>query len=191
MLGYANVSTGFKSGGVNAVPAGSAFPATFGPEKNMAYQAGIKSRFFENRVQVNAEGFYYDYRGYLTSAFGATAAGVLIPLNINSQKARMYGGEVEASILATEQDRFDLSVSLLSAKYKKFVIAATGLDLSGKRMQNAPGHTFTGGYSHTFDLAGEPRSSRMATPITKAANMSITGFRRGRWSRASGANPWT
>ena len=154
VLTYANVSTGFKAGGANGVPAGSGLPTTFGPEKNTAYQAGVKSRFLDNRVQLNAEAFYYDYRGYQTSLFGVTPQGVLVGLNTNSQKARMYGGEAEASILATPADRFDLSVAVLSAKYKEFFIPSNGLDLSGKRMQNAPKFTFTGNYSHTFDLVG-------------------------------------
>lgn len=153
VLGYANISTGFKSGGVNGVPPSSGLPATFGPEKNTAYQAGIKSRFFDNRVQVNAEAFYYDYRGYQTSAFGVTQEGISIGLNVNSQKARLYGGEIESTFLITPQDKLDLSLSLLSARYKEFDIPSTGVNLSGQRMQNAPGHTFTAGYDHTFDLA--------------------------------------
>lgn len=153
ILGYANVSTGFKSGGVNGVPPGSGFPETFGPEKNMAYQAGLKGRFLDNRLQINTEGFYYDYSGYLASSFATTAEGITIGLNVNSQKARMYGGEVESSFLLTPADRLDFAVALLSAKYKTFFIPSTGLNLSGKRLQNAPGHTFNVDYTHTFRMA--------------------------------------
>jgi len=153
VMGYANISTGFKSGGVNGVPPGSGFPATFGPEKNTAYQAGIKSRFLDNRLQINAEGFYYNYRGYQTSAFGTTPEGITIGLNVNSQKARMYGGEIESTFLVTPVDRLDASVALLSAKYKEFFIPSTGVNLSGQRMQNAPGHAFTFDYTHTFRFA--------------------------------------
>jgi iron complex outermembrane receptor protein len=153
VMGYANISTGFKSGGVNGVPPNSGVSPIFGPEKNTAYQAGIKSRFFDNRLQINTEAFYYDYRGYQTSSFFTTAQGITIGLNVNSQKARMYGGEVEANFLLTPNDRFDANMSLLHAKYVTFVVPATGLNLSGGRLQNAPGHTFNLGYGHTFELA--------------------------------------
>ncbi len=151
-MGYAHISTGFKSGGVNGVPPGSAVSTIFGPEKNTAYQAGIKSRFLDNRLQINTEGFYYDYRGYQTSAFYTTPQGITVGLNVNSQKARMYGGEVEGSFLLTPDDRFDANLSLLHAKYVTFIVPGAGLDLSGKRMQNAPGHTFTLGYGHTIQM---------------------------------------
>jgi iron complex outermembrane receptor protein len=154
VMAYAHISTGFKSGGVNGVPPGSAVSSIFGPEKNTAYQAGIKSRFLDNRLQLNAEGFYYDYRGYQTSAFYTTPQGITVGLNVNSQKARMYGGEVEGSFLLTPDDRFDANLSLLHAKYVTFIVPGAGLDLSGKRMQNAPGHTFTASYGHTFQIAG-------------------------------------
>jgi iron complex outermembrane receptor protein len=152
ILTYANVSTGFKAGGANGKPPGSSIPAVFGPEKNTAYQAGIKSRFWDNRGQINAEAFYYDYDGYQTSAF-AEYKGVAIGYNVNSQTARMYGGEVEGTFLLTPDDRIAPSISLLSAKYIDFFIPATGINLSGKPMQNAPGFTFTTNYTHTFQLA--------------------------------------
>jgi len=150
---YANMSDGYKAGGVNGVPPGSDFPPTFGPEEITAYQAGIKSRFFDDRVQVNAEGFYYDYRGYQTSGFDVTDEGVLIGGTFNSQKARLYGGEVESAFAISDQDLFALNATLLSAVYTKFEVPATGAFLSGTRLQNAPKFTLTADYTHTFDLA--------------------------------------
>lgn len=153
ILVYANVSTGFKAGGVNAVPPDSGLPTTFGPEENTAYQAGIKGRFLDNTLQINSEAFYYDYRGYLSSAFGVTPEGVLVALNVNSQEARMYGIEVESVYLLTPNDRFDFSGSLLSAEHEEFVIPSSGLDLSGEPLPNAPGLSISAGYRRTFDLA--------------------------------------
>lgn len=153
ILLYANVSTGFKAGGVNAVPPDSGLPTTFNPEENTAWQGGFKGRFLGNTLQINTEAFYYDYRGYLSSAFGLTPEGLLVALNVNSQKARMYGAEVESIYLATPDDRIDLSISLLNAHHVEFVIPSSGLDLSGKTLPNAPDFTLSAGYSHTFNLA--------------------------------------
>ena len=44
------------------VMTGPAVPLnTFGPEKLIAYEGGIKSQFFDRRVTLNLAGFYYDY----------------------------------------------------------------------------------------------------------------------------------
>ena len=149
-MAYANVSTGYKAGGVNGVPAGSGLPASFGPETILAYQAGLKSRFLDDRLQVNSEGFFYDYQGYQTSLFGVTQQGILIGLNTNSQKAQMYGMEIEASALITPVDRLDVNGSLLQAKYIKFVIPSNGTNLSGEPMQNAPKQSLGINYTHSF-----------------------------------------
>ena len=55
---YANVSTGFKAGGVS-LSQGPA--ATFDPEELTAYQAGIKTKLLDNRLSINSEIYYYDY----------------------------------------------------------------------------------------------------------------------------------
>lgn len=150
---YANISDGYKAGGVNGVPPNSDFPPTFGPEEITAYQAGIKSRFFDDRLQVNAEGFYYDYKGYQTSGFDVTDDGVLIGGTFNSQKARLYGGEIETAFAASPNDMLALSMTFLSAIYTEFNVPETGAFLTGTRLQNAPKFTLTADYERTFDLA--------------------------------------
>ncbi len=56
---YANVSTGFKAGGFFYGPPGA---NTYQPERVLSYVLGSKNRFLDNRLQVNAEAFYLDYR---------------------------------------------------------------------------------------------------------------------------------
>lgn len=150
---YANMSDGYKAGGVNGVPPNSDFPPTFGPEEITAYQAGIKSRFLDNRLQINAEGFYYDYTGYQTSGFDVTDDGVLIGGTFNSQKARLYGGEIETVFAITDNDILGVNATFLSAIYTEFDVPATGAFFTGTRLQNAPSFTMTVDYKHTFDLA--------------------------------------
>jgi hypothetical protein len=54
---YAHIATGFKQGGLNT----SAPPTEFEPEELVAYEFGSKNRFFENKMQMNLEAFYYQY----------------------------------------------------------------------------------------------------------------------------------
>jgi iron complex outermembrane recepter protein len=151
---YANVSTGYKAGGVNGVPPGSNIDHTFAPETITAYQGGYKSRWLDGRLQFNTELFFYNYYGYQTSFFAATDTGVLVGATTNSQKARLYGGEIESAFLITPDDQLRLGLTGLSAVYTKFAIPQNGTNLSGEALQNAPKRTLTAEYSHTFRLVG-------------------------------------
>jgi iron complex outermembrane receptor protein len=55
---YAQVSTGYKAGGFDttAVP-----PQSYQPEHVRAYEIGSKNRFLDDRLQVNADVYYYQY----------------------------------------------------------------------------------------------------------------------------------
>jgi len=57
-MAYAHVSTGYKAGGfdTNAYP-----PADYKPEHLTSYDVGIKSRWLDQTLQINAEAYYYQY----------------------------------------------------------------------------------------------------------------------------------
>jgi iron complex outermembrane recepter protein len=150
---YAKVNTGFKSGTVNAVPQGIGVTTTTTPEEITAYQVGSKNRFLNNRVQVNAELFHYDYDGYqvVVNQVDPTGffPGVFFP-SANAQKATFTGGEIESNFLVMDHGQLDLSLTLLDAKHDEFVTPA--FDFSGNDVQRAPDFTVLAGYSHEFAL---------------------------------------
>jgi iron complex outermembrane recepter protein len=148
---YASASTGFKSGGVNQVTPGIGLPATYGPEEITAYQLGTKNRFLSSRLQVNAEVFRYDYKGFQTLGASFQPSGLLFFLTQNSQKAKFQGGEIETTFLATEHDRLSLSVSLLDAKYTKFIVG--GVDQSGTEAVYSPKYSISAGYEKIFPFS--------------------------------------
>jgi iron complex outermembrane receptor protein len=150
---YVSGSTGFKTGGVNQIPVGFSAPLTYGPEKIQAIQLGSKNRFFGNRVQVNAEVFHYDYEGYQTLGFVVLPGSILSFVTVNSQTAEFYGGEVESIFLPTANDRIDLSVSLLKARFLTFNVPSIGIQISGFDVPNAPHSTATLGVQHSFRLS--------------------------------------
>ncbi|MDQ2763747.1 MAG: TonB-dependent receptor, partial [Pseudomonadota bacterium] len=57
-LGYASVSSGFKSG--NIQDGGQ----TTNPETITNYEVGLKNRFFDRRLTLNVSAYYSDFRGY-------------------------------------------------------------------------------------------------------------------------------
>ena len=155
---YATVSTGFKSGGLNNLPAASGI-TTYQPETITAYEIGSKNRFANNRVQVNVSLFHYDYRNYQTFTFyqpsgGPLAGSTLFP-TINSQTATFEGGELQAEFALTAADHLGISLNVLHDTFDRFVIAlpfAPVIDLTGTDVPLTPRTAASVSYGHQFNL---------------------------------------
>jgi iron complex outermembrane receptor protein len=105
---YAKVSTGFKGGGFDAV-------GTYGPESNLAYEAGGKFTFgSQGQFQLNLGGFYYDYTGLQVSVLLDTTVG---GQTFNAGAATIWGLEAEGVFELTDNTVFDFSVNYLDATY--------------------------------------------------------------------------
>ena len=99
---YANVSKGFKAGGFNTQSTpqdpgsgtviGSA--QSFQPETLLAYEAGFKGRFLQNRLQLNLEGYYWDYNNHQEPRLTATPSGAFNLDYFNAGKAQVYGFDI-------------------------------------------------------------------------------------------------
>jgi iron complex outermembrane receptor protein len=73
-------------------------------------------------------------------------------ITVDSQKAKFYGAEVEATALVGSSGQLDVSVTGLHARFDEFVVGS--INNSGHEVQGAPDFTLNAGYQHTFDLAG-------------------------------------
>jgi iron complex outermembrane receptor protein len=146
---YASVSTGYKSGGFNA----EADTGVYKPETLTSFEAGVKGRFFENRLQVAANAFHYDYKDQQLTittcrtndpatchSFTSNAANSVVDgLEIESKMRVGAGGELRATIAATD------------AKYKNYH-PGTNIDYSGRKLDRAPTSTIGLGYTHRWLL---------------------------------------
>lgn len=155
---YATVSTGFKSGGLNNLPAAAGL-STYQPEKITAYEIGSKNRFLNDRLQVNLSAFRYNYKNFQTFEFyqptGGPLAGTTIFPTVNSQTARFQGGELQLEAALTQVDRLGVSLNVLDNTYTNFVIAlpyAPVVNLSDTDVPLSPKKAVTLTYSHVFDL---------------------------------------
>ncbi|MCX9146535.1 TonB-dependent receptor [Erythrobacter sp. WG] len=145
-LVYANVATGFKSGGFFvAEPPNN----TFAPELLTAYTIGTKNRFAGNKLQLNLEAFYWDYQDQqITFVGGVRTAGGLFAqgsTTVNAGQATIYGAELEARFAPSRNDLFSLDVLWMKGKYDKLRTAnfsgtgapvATGCTVVGNRLAN-------------------------------------------------------
>jgi iron complex outermembrane recepter protein len=156
---YAQVSTGFRGGGFNPRPAAPSQIRPFQPETLTAYEAGVKTQFWDNRIRVNADGFYEKYREIQLdareidpiTAFPET-------IHTNAGAARITGAEVE--ILAEVVQGLTISgeFGYTDFKYTDLGIAA-GL-ANGPTLDTQPVYTpktkysLAGGYLIPYERFG-------------------------------------
>lgn len=113
---FATVASGFKAGGI-----AQANVSAFRPEKLTAYTLGSRNRFWSDTLQVNVEGFYYDYRDHQEFVVGADDTGKIGAFPLNAGDATSYGGSVDIVWAPTRADHVRLAAEYLHARYDSFV----------------------------------------------------------------------
>jgi iron complex outermembrane receptor protein len=142
IFGYAQYSRGFKSGQFNLIAPGD---PPVKPEQLDAFELGLKTKLFDNRLRLNVAGFYYDYKDIQVQT--VIPAGTRI---VNAASARMKGIDVDFDLAISRDFHLGGGLSYLDGKYKSFENAPflaplptggnmsfTG-DASGNRLVNAP-----------------------------------------------------
>ncbi|MCS5517400.1 TonB-dependent receptor [Pseudomonas qingdaonensis] len=86
---------GFRSGGFNTgLSSNLAQLTTVDPEQLDAYELGLKSEWFDHRLTVNANLFYYDYQDIQVNLLTVNS-GVLTTALTNGAKGKVKGAELE------------------------------------------------------------------------------------------------
>jgi iron complex outermembrane recepter protein len=164
ILGYLSDSRGFKSGLYNmndftapGTPGG--YPSPVKPEVLDAYEVGIKSKFFDRKLQVDAALFYYNYKDLQVSSVVATTAAITELQNAAS--AHIYGLDGDVTWRATSDITLRANWAYLHARFQDFenaagnLIAADGvpyaasINASGTQMLGAPTFSYTAGGDYT------------------------------------------
>ena len=130
-LFYATVSKGFKAGGFNtqsalgSPPVGNApgKAALYNPELLTSYDVGLKSRFFNNHVQLNLTGFYWDYKNHQEPVLTFTnVPGVTNLIYNNAGKAEIYGGSVDLVARLWRGGTINSTVEYAHSRYKDYIV---------------------------------------------------------------------
>ena len=114
---YGSVETGFRSGGF----ANSVGYETYQPEYITAFTVGSKNRFFDNRLQLNVEAFYWKYRNQQVAHAGADLAGRNGNFTQNIGSSKIKGVEAEVRLAATRTTVLSADIQYLHARNKSFV----------------------------------------------------------------------
>lgn len=141
---YAKYSEGFKSGGFNG-EAGSVAETVrpYRAEVVDSFEAGIKTRLADNRIQLNAAAFLNKHKDMQLSVF--TAVGAAASDIRNAGEAEIKGFELEALYQATDNFLARMSYGYLDSEYKEFI--EFGTDVKNDRaFPHAPKNTFSAGF---------------------------------------------
>ena len=133
---YATAARGFKAGGFNAAsPSGA---EAYGQEHSWNYEGVVKSSALGGRVTASVAAFRIDWRDlqvnvpnplvpaqfFIANAAGATNKGVELELSARpAPGVEVFGG-----------------AGLTNARFRAGSVS-NGVDVSGNRLANAPGHT--------------------------------------------------
>lgn len=151
---YAQVSTGYRSGGINPRPFYSNQVVSFKPETLTAYEVGFKTQFADRAITLNGALFLNKYQDILlgtnrpyvnpdmpidedpTSPTYNPAAGTFpSTVIVNGGQADLKGFELETQLRPIEGLSIDASLSYLEFKFTKLSAQAiaSGVTLATKR----------------------------------------------------------
>jgi iron complex outermembrane receptor protein len=120
---YLKYSRGWKGGHFNG---GAVTPfdviTAVDPEIVDSYEAGLRSRWLDGRLMVNATGFYYDYQDLQVFQLEQTPAGFPIAKLENATDAVVYGVELDMAASPIDGLNLTLNASWVESEYTEFVV---------------------------------------------------------------------
>lgn len=168
---YATVQTAWQPGTYNLFPSTATQSNRVAPAKLTSYTLGAKNRFLDDRLQLNAETYYYDYRDLFVQSFNLNTA---LLTTFNAQKVEIYGQQLDVLCKPVPAGRFNLSVGWLHARNREFVVPADvnigtpQRDFGGYALQYAPEWTITAGYQHDVPIGAGYLRARAETRYESA-----------------------
>ncbi|MBB5210156.1 TonB-dependent receptor [Microbulbifer hydrolyticus] len=183
---YASIAEGYKPGGTNTTgDGGDITQEAYDPEELLVYEVGVKSNLLDNRLQLNAATYLYDYTKQQINAFVRDPInGSLKPSITNAGKSELFGTELSAVYRPSENWTFYAGYVLSDTEMKDFTIADVGDpttldklltgtvdgDYTGKQFINSPEDSamlsirydgnFASGAGYFTELIGSYESKR-------------------------------
>ena len=126
-----------------------------------SYQIGTKNRFMDQRVQVNATAFYYDYSNYqvrtMVEYVDPETGSVLMDMGVGTGDSIVYGLDLDTEYLLTKNDLVTFSASYLNSSISdltiEYLYSPPSSQYEDAPLNNAPDWTLSGSYRHNFYLA--------------------------------------
>jgi iron complex outermembrane recepter protein len=167
-----DVSSGFNPARVNGALAGTG-PGLNGvgpvkAETSTSYELGLKSRFLDNKVQLNVVGYSTSYNNFQAQSAVLVGGAFQFVLN-NVGKLRTKGVEVEFSAKPSDWLRLDASAAYTDAVMRSFPAAQNYSDQTGQ--------VFSGGVSALVGNCIAAPTATAAAPRTLCSRQNRSGAR--------------
>jgi len=145
---YATIQTGYQPGTFNALPNTSTYSNEVQPQHLLSYTAGIKTRWLEDRLQINDEIYYYDFHNLIIQSYDISA-----PYNsiFNGDKVVIKGNQLDVLAKVLGDDQLNLNIGYSHARNVD-VVDPTGKSFDGLQPAYAPDTTAQFGYTHNIPL---------------------------------------
>lgn len=158
LLAYETISTGFRSGGLNAVSEPfEPIPAAYAPDTLTNFEMGAKGRLLENRIDYQIDAFFIRWDNIQVQETTADAAFVYLG---NAGRAHVKGFEFEltarpveyltTSLAGSYQDAFLVE----GASAQQFALNPT-LGRTGDDIPNVPRFQLSAGLNYTRPIAND------------------------------------
>ena len=116
-LAYANITKGYKAGSFGVIPAVSYLQLTpVTQESVLAYEAGVKTRLLNHKLDLTAAAFYYDYRNKQIQGYVLVPPFGNLPNLVNIPQSRLAGGEIELTYRLTSRLRVTAGATYTDSK---------------------------------------------------------------------------
>ena len=149
---YASVSRGYLAGG-NII----GLAHVYGPETMWSYDVGFKSRFFDDRVQLDVAAYHEAIQHLQVFVQSSTQSGIN---NVNGETG-VNGLETEITAVPVENLRLNAVVTLTDARYGNYITTDTRFGVAGPGCNtttllcNFKGHWLNETPPYTVDLGAE------------------------------------
>lgn len=155
---YALYSEGFRLGGENSPRAADTglVPATYGPDFLSNYELGLKSQWFDNKLQLNLSAFlmeWDDIQLRLTSTSDSDTGAWWLEGNFNGGKAEQKGVEFSGEWYANDRLSFSWSAFLASPEFTEDTFVPNTDEIyiaKGTTMPVSPKEKYWAAVEYTF-----------------------------------------
>ncbi|NGZ87334.1 TonB-dependent receptor [Duganella aceris] len=138
--GYFKYAHGIKSGGYNTGASDVRALNTVAPEKLDSFELGLKSEWFDRRLNFNANVFHYNYKNVqvnITGVYNGDPTQSVAYLQ-NVAKAHVNGAEFEVEALPIDQLHLNANIGILRTEFDDFAIQNGGGNRSGNEFVRSP-----------------------------------------------------
>jgi iron complex outermembrane receptor protein len=121
LMTYFRVSRGYTSGGFNDTNSLPELFRSFKPETLWSLEAGFKSQWLDNRLRVNADGFFSYYQNLQESVYRSSPTLGSLSISGNADRAEIWGTEFEAIAIPFRGLEAIVTYSFSAPKYTKWL----------------------------------------------------------------------